>query len=283
MPVGRGGGQRTAAEHAPAPPPASPAPPGDATTTPRSSSLLSLTLCSLPRPLLHLPSTPERSSSTPLAVAMATGHPTPRLDAQKVRHSVLRPSPSHAPPKAPERPHRARPQPPADEIASATPTAPVLPRARRSLLYTRREPLIPSPLTVLALVHRSHRTLLARMGHRFCSPPTYLRPPIGPAVVLSSLPAPRRARRCPARATLATVASTPSSPELRRPPRSTPVMTPAIPGPTAATTRRGRVPASRRCPPPAIWSPEEESRSRRRVWPRRRHDAGGFDPADQGV
>ena len=90
LPVGRGGGQRTAAEHAPAPPPASPAPPGDATTTPRSSSLLSLTLCSLPRPLLPLPSTPERSSSSPTQITAATVHPVPPRWVQRNRHRLLR-------------------------------------------------------------------------------------------------------------------------------------------------------------------------------------------------
>ena len=93
LPVGRGGGQRTAAEHAPAPPPASRRFPDvavNATHLPSTPSLLSLTLSSLPRPLLPLPSTPERSSSSPTQITAATVHPVPPRWVQRNRHRLLR-------------------------------------------------------------------------------------------------------------------------------------------------------------------------------------------------
>ena len=49
-----------------------------------------LTLCSLPRPLLPLPSTPERSSSSPTQITAATVHPVPPRWVQRNRHRLLR-------------------------------------------------------------------------------------------------------------------------------------------------------------------------------------------------
>ena len=79
--------------HAPRPPPACRFPldvPGDATHSLSTPSLLSLTLCSLPRPLLPLPSTPERSSSSPTQITAATVHPVPPRWVQRNRHRLLR-------------------------------------------------------------------------------------------------------------------------------------------------------------------------------------------------
>ena len=61
-----------------------------ATETPRSPSPLPLTLCSLPRPLLPLPSTPERSSSSPTQITAATVHPVPPRWVQRNSHRLLR-------------------------------------------------------------------------------------------------------------------------------------------------------------------------------------------------
>ena len=71
----------------------------------------------------------------------------------------------------------------------------------------------------------------------------------------------------------------PSAPELRPPRSSSSPSPPATPGPTGATARRALVWALERAQPRCERGTTARARVPRRVWPRRRHDAGGFDPA----
>ena len=79
-----------------------------------------------------------------------------------------------------------------------------------------------------------------------------------------------------------TVASNPTPSELRPPLPSSPVSFPAFPCPTTCTTGCGSSPAMHSTSPPAIWPPQDQIRSSPPPRPRRRLNAGGISPADQG-
>ena len=180
------------------PPPAS----ADAPDAPTSATPTPWT----PRPLHSPPVSPLSLSPQKQGAAVAAdkhhrSHRRPLVasSCQEVPPSSIalpRPIPERS--LAPETLHRARLQPRSPEIPLAAPLAPALPRARRSLPCNRSELLTLLPLSVLALVHRTCRLEFTRTHCRLCSPPTSLRPSNGPAVVPSFLPAPRRARTCPA-------------------------------------------------------------------------------------
>ena len=100
-----------------------------------------------------------------------------------------------------------------------------------------------------------------------------------PTVVLTATPGGRSALPFPL---LCTVAPFPPTPEVRQPLSSTPARITAALASPVCPVRCARAWAFRRCPPPAIWSPEQETRRPPPPRPRRRLNAGGIESFDQG-
>ena len=150
--------------------------------------------------------------------------------------------PPLAPPMSPRAPPRRLEAPPQREHRRTPCRLAIDPSSPRTAVHRRRQ--IPTP----SVPPRARREPLRDRGeHPVISPLTLL--PVW-------LPQPRSRVR---------PSSSPSPP--------------ATPGPTGATARRALVWALERAQPRCERGTTARARVPRRVWPRRRHDAGGFDPA----
>ena len=145
----------------------------DATRHPGPLSLLPL--CSFP-PLSHAPH--QRAlSSPPLAATVTTAVPLPRGRASELRQTPATSPPTHASsddskttPGALHRRPRRLLHLQLPEIAGFTTSPSDLPRARRLLQPTRREPLPPLPLLPCSFSRHGRRSA----GDRFAPPPELL-------------------------------------------------------------------------------------------------------------
>ena len=275
----------TARRHAPEPPPASAA--SGASPECHALPLAPLHLSFLPLdPILSSalsPSLPERSSlpPTPFAAATTTASPPRRLP--KLRRSSLflltktegaespgwgqlRRFPSSA---TADRRRQIRPRPASLKLAVH--------------LY---RVYVSSPSVSPSLFRRSRAVARLSTAAESFSPPAmawpWPQPPQlapEPTVVLTATPGGRSALPFPL---LCTVAPFPPTPEVRQPLSSTPARITAALASPVCPVRCARAWAFRRCPPPAIWSPEQETRRPPPPRPRRRLNAGGIESFDQG-
>ena len=223
--------------------------PLDTAILPRRLSL------AFPPPWPTPPQPPRRSSRAhrrPRAVPPCpTAPPSPTPSSRSSPERSLAPKPLLQP--------RLRRSP--SEIPSAITIAAVRPRPRRPLRRNHREPGHLPILSSLSLKLCSHRKKLTRMRRRTSSSPTRLRPSNGRTTVAVSSTASPGARSTIARPSPCSLATGSTTPVPRQPHGSSPASIPATPSSTTTTSRRGLLPATRRCSPPSIWSPEEESRT----------------------
>ena len=138
--------------------------------------------------------------------------------------------------------------------------SPPPPRARRPSLRTHREPLSISPLSPCPSAPSNHPGCRSRPFLAAGDDADGARATVANSRARQHAQYPSRSRARPPVRPAVPPSANPDLPELRRPPRSTPATTPATPAPNACTTRRASPPASRRCPPPAVWSPEMQTR-----------------------
>ena len=211
------------------------------------------------------------------------------------RHPLASPMRSKAPPRPPLPPHRSTalrkpwmlPASPFPSSATADRRRQIRPRpASLKLAVHLYRVYVSSPSVSPSLFRRSRAVARLSTAAESFSPlamawpwpqPPQLAPE--PTVVLTATPGGRSALPFPL---LCTVAPFPPTPEVRQPLSSTPARITAALASPVCPVRCARARAFRRCPPPAIWSPEQETRRPPPPRPRRRLNAGGIESFDQG-
>ena len=249
-----------------------------------------------PRPL-HLSSLPldPIPSSAPLSRTPPSGARRHRRRTRGHRPPLASPMRSKAPPRPPLPPHRPTalrkpwmlPASPFPSSATADRRHQIRPRpASLKLAVHLYRVYVSSPSVSPSLFRRSRAVARLSTAAESFSPPAmawpWPQPPQlapEPTVVLTATPGGRSALPFPL---LCTVAPFPPTPEVRQPLSSTPARITAALASPVCPVRCARAWAFRRCPPPAIWSPEQETRRPPPPRPRRRLNAGGIESFDQG-